>query len=261
MDRTFWHKQSADKPLFPELEWSQPETKAQAGKLAIIGGHAQSFAAPALAYSSAEQAGIGTVRVLLPQSLKKLSGQLFETLEYAPSNPSGSFGQGALDAWLDIAQWADGVLIAGDLGHNSETEIIFEKFIHKFSGQITISGDAIEYALAVPNEILNRHDTTLILSLNQLQKLTMSAGATLPVTQAAGLLRLVDALHNLTSLNAIRVVTIYENTVCVASDGDVSTTSIPNRPTWQTERAAHAAVWLLQNPSKAFAALSTSVIV
>src|SRR6185369_8603868 len=131
MDRDYWLRQEAGKPLFPELEWSRPENRSQAGKLLIIGGNLHGFAAPAEAYAEATKAGIGTARVLLPDAVQKIVGRFLENGEFAPSTPSGSFSQKALNEWLIHSSWADGVLLAGDLGRNSETAIVLEKFLGK----------------------------------------------------------------------------------------------------------------------------------
>ena len=82
MDRSYWHKQTADQPLFKDLLWSRPENRAQAGKLVIIGGNLHGISAPAEAYRQAEKAGAGSVRVLLPDSLKKTVGRMIEQGEY-----------------------------------------------------------------------------------------------------------------------------------------------------------------------------------
>src|SRR5580704_1951753 len=138
----YWHRQTADKPLFPELLWSRPEHKAQAGKLLIIGGNLHGFAAPAEAFAIAEKTGIGTTRVLLPDALHKTIGKVFMAGEFAPSTPSGSFAKKSLAEFLEMANWADAVLIAGELGRNSETAIVLEQFVEKYSGQLTIAKDA-----------------------------------------------------------------------------------------------------------------------
>jgi len=58
MENTYWHKQTAEKPLFPDMLWSKPENKSHAGKLLIIGGNLHGFAAAAEAYNQATKAGI-----------------------------------------------------------------------------------------------------------------------------------------------------------------------------------------------------------
>src|SRR2546421_5249379 len=118
MDRTYWHKQTAEQALFPDLLWSRPETKKFAGKLLIVGGNAHSFVAPATAYTESTAAGAGTARVLLPDHLQKTVGKLFPAADFAASTPSGGFSQKALAELLELSNWSDGVLLAGDLGRN-----------------------------------------------------------------------------------------------------------------------------------------------
>src|SRR5262245_34884782 len=124
MEREYWRKQQPGKLLFPELEWSRPENKAQAGKLLIVGGNQHGFAAPAEAYAVATKTGIGTARVLLPDALQKTVGRILDNGEFAPSTPSGSFSQKALGELLSYSSWADAALLAGDFGRNSETAIL-----------------------------------------------------------------------------------------------------------------------------------------
>ena len=133
----YWHRQSSNQPLFPELLWARPESKQRAGKLLIVGGQAQNFRAPSVAYAAALKAGIGTVKVLLPDSTQKVLGPNFPEAEFATSSLSGSFGQAALGHLLELAEWADGVLLAGDFGHNSETTIMLDNFLRKFPGPIS----------------------------------------------------------------------------------------------------------------------------
>jgi len=260
MDRTFWHKQTNDSPLFPDLLWSRPENRAHAGKLLIIGGNAHGFAAPAEAYAAAGKAGIGSARVVLPQRVRQLVGDVLPGVEYAMSNPSGGFSQLALGDLLQQAQWADGVLLAGDFGRNSETAILLEKFLDKFSGQITITKDAADYFTSAPAALLARADTTLVISFAQLQKLATGAHFTHAFTFDMDLLRLVDGLHEFTQMHHVNIITKHLDTFLVAASGQVSTTKITQElKIWRVQTAASAAVWWLQNPAKPFEALTTSL--
>lgn len=71
MEHTYWLTQSSDKPLFPDIAWSKPEQRSQAGHLGIIGGNKLGFAGVAEAYSVALETGVGKATVLLPDVLKK----------------------------------------------------------------------------------------------------------------------------------------------------------------------------------------------
>lgn len=260
MNPDYWLKQAPGTPLFSELLWSRPENKQFAGKLAVIGGNLHGFAAPAEAYGQSLKAGIGVTRVLLPEAVKKLVGPFFESVEFAPSNPSGSFSQRSLAEWLYLAEWADGVLLAGDLGRNSETAIVLEKFIAKYQGNLIITKDAADYAIALPEATITRPNTTFVVAMAQLQKLGIQAGLTQAITLDMGLLRLVEALHTLTEQHPISIITKHHDTLYVAADGIVSTTKLTNDlPIWRVRIAAHASVWQIQNPSKVFEALTTAV--
>lgn len=259
-DRDFWHRQVLDQPLFPDLLWSRPENRALAGKLLIVGGNAFGFAAPAEAYRIAEHTGIGVARVLLPDALKGTIGKVIEAGDFAPSTPSGSFSQKALNELLAHADWADGVLLAGDLGHNSETAILLEKLAEKYSGQLTVTRDAADYFTSTPQGLVRRPDTTLAISFAQLQKLAMSARFTLPFTFGMDILHLVDALHEFTTLYPLHLIVKHLQQVFVASQGQVSSTRLrEDMEIWRTPVAARASVWWLQNPSQSFAALTTAI--
>lgn len=261
MDRSYWHKQTKSAPLFPELEWSRPENKLHAGKLLIVGGSAHGFAAPAEAYAESIKAGIGTARALLPQSIQKIVGIIIESADFAPSTPSGSFSQKALTELVTEAHWADGILFAGDLGRNSETAIVLEKFLAKSSIAVTLTKDAVDYCTSAPQLVLQRPDTLLVLSLSQLQRLGVSAHTTTPITFQMDLLHLIDWLHEFTKTYQPHIIVKHLDTVFVAVNGTVGTMKITSeRSLWRLRAATHASVWWLQNPNKAFAALMTSVL-
>lgn len=260
MDRTYWHRQTTKEPLFPDLLWSRPENRAQAGKLLIVGGNAHGFSAAGEAYSEAVKAGIGTARVLLPDSLQKTVGRVFEAGEYAPSTPSGSFSQRALAELLPMSQWADGTLLAGDFGRNSETAILLEQLITKYTGQLTLTQDAADYFTKSPIKLLIRPETLLVISFAQLQKLASSARFHSAFTFDMDFLRLVDLLHEFTSINQTHIIVKHLETIFVAASGQVSTTKLEQNPeVWRIKTAASTSTWWLQNPTKPFEALTTGL--
>lgn len=256
----YWLKQSSGTPLFEVLLWSRPENKQFSGKLLIVGGNLYGFAAPADAYQSALKAGIGTARVLLPDALQKTVGRMFEAGEYAPSTPSGSFSQKALAELLAMAGWADGVLLAGDLGRNSETAILLEKLTEKYSGQLTLTKDAADYFTTAPQKILLRPDTTFVISLAQLQKLAAAAKFPKAITFGMDLIRLVEDLHEFTVTYKTSIITKHLDIVIAAANGRVSSTKLAkDKEIWRVRTAAFAATWWLQNPRKPFEALTTAI--
>jgi NAD(P)H-hydrate repair Nnr-like enzyme with NAD(P)H-hydrate dehydratase domain len=62
MEVKYWHKQTVEKPLYPDIEWSKPQQKSQSGRLGIIGGNNLGFAGVAEAYQSTLKTGAGEVR-------------------------------------------------------------------------------------------------------------------------------------------------------------------------------------------------------
>ncbi len=260
MQPDYWHRQNSAKPLYPELLWSRPENRAHAGKLLIFGGHAQSFAAPAQAFNEAVKAGAGAVRVVLPDALQKVVGPIIENGEFAASTPSGSFGHEALAELLSMSSWADGVLIAGDLGRNSETAILLEKFATKYSGQLAITKDAVDYFTTTPSPILQRPNTCLVLSFSQLQALGKALKHPTAFTFSMDLLRLVSVLHDFTSEYDVSIVVKHLDQLIVASKGQISTTKLEiDLPIWRCQVATHCAVWAMQNKNQLFKALTVAV--
>jgi NAD(P)H-hydrate repair Nnr-like enzyme with NAD(P)H-hydrate dehydratase domain len=260
MNPSYWRRQTS-KPLFPELEWSRPENQRQAGKLLIIGGHAQGFAGPAEAYAAAQTAGVGVSRVLLPDALQRTVGKLFPEAEFTPSNPSGGFAATALGELLGASEWADGVLLGGTLGRNSETLVLLENFADKYAGQLTITADAADHFVGQPSELLQRPDTLLVISLGQLQKLGSAAHFPRAFTSTMDLLQLVENLHEFTRRYAPFIIVKAGSQLVVAGSGEVSTTQLAAElPIWRVKTAARTAVWWLQNPTKPFEALTTAMV-
>ena len=258
MADTYWLKQSA-KPLFPDLHWSRPENKPQAGKLLVIGGNAHGFAAPATAYGAALKAGIGSSRVLLPDKLQKTLSRLMPEAEFAPSTLSGSLSKKALAQLLDSAQWADGVLLAGDFGRNSETAILLDSFLDKYQGQVAVAQDSLDYFLGPNSLLIERADTLGVIDLGKLQKLAKHNRPATPVLHSMMLADLVEILHDWTTGNSGQIITRHADHFIVASCGQVSTTATAQTSSWQIELAAYASVWWLQQPNRPFEALSTSL--
>jgi NAD(P)H-hydrate repair Nnr-like enzyme with NAD(P)H-hydrate dehydratase domain len=160
-----------------------------------------------------------------------------------------------------MAVWADAVLLAGDFGRNSETAILLESVLEKHRGQITINQDALDYFIKQPELALNREDTCIVATFEQLQKIAASTGSTTALTSSMDLLHFIEGIHQLSQKSAAHIITKFQDTMVVASQGDVTTTKLSHdKKTWRVETAANASVWWLQNPNNAMAALTTSLI-
>jgi NAD(P)H-hydrate repair Nnr-like enzyme with NAD(P)H-hydrate dehydratase domain len=253
MDSTAWLRQTPDKPLYPDLLWSRPENRRHAGKLLIAGGSAGNFTAVSSAFNAALKAGIGTTRVILPGSLEKTLSKVFPEAEFATATPSGSFARTGLGPLCDAAAWADGVLLAGDFGKNSETAILLEGFIKKYSGALTLNGDSLDYFYNDPSPILDRPQTTLATEFAQLQRLLSGR---LLIKHSMNLAQIVEALAKFSANCPAALVTAHSGQIIVASCGQVSTTPATNIDL--ITLAAYCSVWNLQQPGKTFESLTTA---
>jgi NAD(P)H-hydrate repair Nnr-like enzyme with NAD(P)H-hydrate dehydratase domain len=257
----FWQIQDPQKPLFEDLIWSRPENKALAGKILIIGGNAHGFSEVASAYAESAKAGAGSIKILLPDVLKKVVGKSLDNAYFSPSTPSGSFAKRALDDLSDYSTWANIVLLAGNFGRNSETSILIESFIDKYKSQLTISNDALDYFTPNPINLLAREKTLLIATLAELQKLSIKLNPENIIKFEMSLVQLAEALRQLSLLTPNQIITKHLDNILVAVKGKVSTTKLNQKfEPWRVGMSAYSSVWLMQNPGKPFEALSSAVV-
>lgn len=260
MDHLYWHKQEQGKALFPDIEWSKPERRDQAGKLAIIGGNKLGFAGVAEAYGVASTIGIGQARVLLPDALRKTIPASMTDVMFGDSNPSGSLANNALNDMQVLGEWADGVLLVGDAGRNSETAITYEQFLGTYSGQLTITRDAVDLLKNSAHTLVERENTLLVVSFAQLQKLFQAVYYPKILTFSMQLTLFVEALHKFTITYPCTIMTLHKDTLLIASNGEVVSQHWDEPMTiWRGTTATRAACYWLWNPSEVIKATATSV--
>lgn len=261
MDYSYWKRQNPTDPLFPDIEWSKPENRLQAGKLGIIGGNKLGFAGVAEAYSIAKAAGVGDIRILLPDVLKKTIPAAITEALFAPTNPSGSLARDAAAEMANISNWASAVLLIGDAGRSSETAILYEDFLHDYHGQLIITRDAIDLVKNSSQAIVDRPNTLLVASFAQLQKLFQAVYYPKVLTFSMQLTNLVEALHKFTITYPVSIAVLHKDHLLIASGGQVVTSEWGNpMAIWRGSMAAKAAVYWLWNPSKPLEATATSII-
>lgn len=261
MDRSYWRKQSAEQPLFPDIEWSKPEQRAHAGKLGIVGGNKLGFAGVAESYQLAQSAGLGSAKVLLPEALKKAIPATLTDVVFAPANPSGGLSREALDSLKALGSWADGILMAGDAGRNSETAIVYEQFLASYPGKLIVTRDAIDLMKNSAGVLIERPETLLVASFAQLQKIFQSTYYPIVLTFSMQLSNLVDALHKFTITYPVTVMVLHKDNLVTASSGEVVTTAWDNpMAIWRGQVAAAAAVYWLWHPKKPLEAASSSLL-
>jgi NAD(P)H-hydrate repair Nnr-like enzyme with NAD(P)H-hydrate dehydratase domain len=260
MQFDFWHKQTPGEPLYKDIEWQRPEHKSLAGKLLIVGGNKLGFAAVAQAYNDALAAGVGEARAILPEALKPIIDKFALDCVYVPANPSGGMSKDALKPLEASAAWADAMLLIGDTGRNSETAITLEQLLARSPKPALITRDAVDLLRSSMSELLQRPQTTFVVSLAQLQKMFQSVYYPKTILFSMQLSTLVETLHKFTISYPVTIVVFHQNQLVVAHDGQVSTTPWEEvMMIWRGSVAAKASVYWLQNLGKPFEAITTSI--
>ena len=251
--------QTKSNPLFGDLLWSRPENKQHAGKLLIIGGNKFSFNSPAEAYNEAERAGAGAIRVILPDSLRTTISKIFPAADFAPSNPSGGLSNAALAEITEQMAWANCTLLSGDFGHNSETAVLIEKIVSS-KDILVIAGDAVDSFLLSPGSIINRENLLITLNFQKLQKISTHLKIERPLTSMMPIQLLIDAIREISSKYRAIIELEHDNRIYIGYKGRVSVTEITKDANLENKVAAHSSVWWMQNPSKPFEAITTSLV-
>ncbi|TAH31869.1 hypothetical protein EYC58_04295 [Candidatus Saccharibacteria bacterium] len=261
MEHTYWQRQTTTEPLFPDIEWSRPEQRSLAGKLAIIGGNKLGFAAVGEAYNTATSVGAGQVRAILPQDLKRAIPATITDTYFVPGNPSGGFSREALPELLAACAWADVCLLVGDSGRNSETAIALETLLDTHEGHLVITRDAVDLLRPASEKLVSRERTTLVLSFAQLQKLLQSVYYPKILSFSMQLMQLVETLHKFTITYPVTLVTFHQNQLLIAKEGRVVTQEFDDpMMIWRGTTATRAATYLLWEPSRPLEAIAASVL-
>lgn len=260
MEHTYWQKQTSSKPLFPDIEWSKPEQRSRAGKLGIIGGNKLGFVSVAESYSAALNAGVGEVRVLLPDVLRKTIPTSITDTVFGATNPSGSLARDAHTDMKVLGEWSDAILMIGDAGRNSETAILYEDFLREYQGPLTLTRDAVDLIKNSSQAIVERPDTLLVVSFAQLQKLFQSVYYPKILTFSMQLTALVEALHKFTTTYPVTIMVLHKDYLLCAKNGDVTSTEWDNpMAIWRGQVATNAAVYWLWNSGRSLEAATASL--
>jgi hypothetical protein len=253
-DYDFWKKQGL-KPLFGEIDTERPDQKRFAGKLLIIGGNKGAFFAVANAMNEAHQMRVGEVRAIMPSSLKN---QVPSTPEvyFAEAEKSGAFGRNALNDLLIQAEWAEAIVLIGDMGKNAETTMVFAEFMKHCDKPLFITRDAVD---AVTPDVMNwavarEGETSLLLTMPQLQKLLRTLYYPKVITLSMPTNQLIEALHKFTVSYELSIATFHNNQIIVAQHGEVVSEEIRDTSwtpitLWSGALSIHEAVLRLWNPN------------
>ncbi len=261
MDLSYWLRQDQKTPLYPDIEWSKPEQKAHAGRLGVIGGNKLGFAGVAEAYRVAYAAGVGDVKVLLPDCLKKAIPTNWVDVAMAPCTISGGLANDALPDTMALANWSNMLLFIGDAGRNSETAMLYERVLRESDRPVVLTRDAIDLVKNAPEMLANRPNTLLVLSFAQLQKLFQAVYYPKILTFSMQLLQLVEAVHKFTITYPITLVVLHKDTLVVAHGGQVTSTPWQSPLLiWRGETAARAACYWAWDQNQPLESITASLV-
>lgn len=256
LDDSFWLKQT-EEALFPEMEWSRPQQKRTAKKLAIIGGHDHGFDAVGRLYQASVQAGIGQIKVVLPNGLKRVVGTALPDAVFAELAPEPKQQAEAKAALMAFADWADGVLPV-QTGNNSKTALLLNDLVSSYAGSVVVTDDLAQLMKHDLQSLAQRNSTLFVHSFDGLQHLAASLKSEVGFRHDMGLRPFVLGLRQFGQMLNGPVVAILDQTVAVAAGDMVVTTPRQTEPD-PIMLAGWCATWWLQQPTKPLEALATAV--
>jgi len=266
MNQDYWQKQEPDKPLFPDVLWNKPEQKSKAGKLLIVGGSAHGFRAVVNAYQTALDNGAGSAKVALPDALRQVATAGSSRQEavssefiFLPTNDGGGLSLKGLPELAAATERADGVLLVGDTGMNSETAVLLDKVLFANITPVVITRDSVDLLLGDPEKLANRENTVLVMSFAQTQKLFQKVYYPKILTFSMNLVNLVENLHKFTITYLVTVVTHHQENLIVAHGGEVITQKSGNQMgILSGELATKCACYGLWTKNQPLAAVATA---
>lgn len=258
----YWRTQDPKKPLFDNLLWSKPEQKSLAGRVGLVGGSKGVFLAVAKAHQTITELG-PEISLVLPADLKPIL-KTTPNVVFSTTNPSGGLSGQALSDLLTLQNSTDSLLLIGDAGKNSETNLLYENFALKIADQtkpVVIARDAVELVSGSFHHIVSQPNFTLIMSFAQVQKLFRSVYYPVMLLHSMTTLKLVEALHKFTITYQPTLVIFHQNQVFIAKDGQVITSPFERaNEIWQGIIQAKITCWQTWNPQKPLEATACAVL-
>lgn len=228
MGEDFWRRQ-LEEPAYPDILWARPENKQQSGTVVILTGSADHLAISSSAFQATIEAGVKDAILVLPDKLKRqLPAQ--DSMFFVASTPSGSLAESAFTKIRELTATANSILLPGGVGHNSETQsLILEVLDQTRELPWILSGDAFDVIVHDLSTQLSHDNLTLVLTLEQLQRLNRELKRTQAIVSSISLHDLVLQLHDLTQSISAAIAVEHDNQLVVAYGGNVSNTPVSTK--------------------------------
>lgn len=237
----------ADEPLFPEIAWEAPQTKTAAKKLLILGGQFSRVGEVQSAYTSAIRAGIGEVRIVLPDKLRSTIGQADHVL-YVSSTPAGSMDKSAYPELKAFINESDGSLVGSGAGKHPDTAVIIEQILLDIKEPLVLTGDVVDLISHKP-ELLGVHtQRVLVASPQQYVKLANLLKLPVEIVRDENLLSKVKLLQSINEQLGLVLVMAGHDTLI--NHGSKTSHTAVRQTVSDIESAAWLAVYYLQHQDK-----------
>lgn len=129
------------KELFLELERHQETHKGQNGRVGVIAGSRDYAGAPALSAKAALRTGCDLVKILTSRQVSDTVASYSENF-IVEDYPSDYFDMEALNQALELAEWADAVVIGPGLGEPGAKAV--REFLKDAESTLVVDADALD---------------------------------------------------------------------------------------------------------------------
>ncbi len=216
----YWTQYKKDVDL--GIDFERPDQKRMAGRLLILGGHANSFFVVSNVLNIAEREEVGEVKAFMPDSLsEKIPNN--DKVVFLPSDKSGSFSKTAIDPMLDNLEQTDAAIVIGDMGKNAETVKFLDELLTKSTKDVLLVRDAADLALTGDNveDWLEKDNIILFLSVAQFKKLLKTIYYPKVINLTVPVVQLVEIMHKFTLSYNITLAIPYSGLIIFAKNGEV----------------------------------------
>ncbi|MBR5939353.1 hypothetical protein IKZ77_02255 [Candidatus Saccharibacteria bacterium] len=245
-----YFKKIEEKPN-DDLAWNIPERKS--GLVNIIGGNSQSFKTEIrIGEFLGKKYPVETLNLILPDALRNQLPDLANFV-FLKSTESGSFKDG--DEILQVFNRADFNLILGDLSKNSVTGRALASACKDAKKPLLLTRDAVDLFAENAGELDLMNDNLIFFaSMPQLIKILRAVYYPKMLLLSQSLIQVADVLHKFTLSYPVSIVTLSNEQILVAKNGEVKAVPILESGFspimfWQGEMAAKILAFNLYNPN------------
>ncbi len=197
-----------------KLSWEKPERKDQAGSIIIFGGSSFKLKEVDTIFKKAKASGIGQASALVPESLAK--GFKRDDPYLVPIALDNYFGLAdsgykTLQEELSLTE----ALILADVGNNSSTGLKLAKLVSNSVKPTFLTNSAASLFSNYANEVLKNPNLTLVINLQNLQKLVKASSIKLSTSLSSdqGINKKIDSLSKIQEQIKSKIVLIDEGRV------------------------------------------------